>query len=34
MYNIGKTLSLNFNLVIGQNRNKISKFKDDVLCNV
>jgi len=31
MYIIGKKLSLNFNFVIWKNRNKIVKFKNDVL---
>jgi hypothetical protein len=34
VYTIGKTLSLSLILSFGQNCNKISKFKDDVLCNV
>jgi hypothetical protein len=34
VYIIGKTLSLNFNLVIWTNSYKISKFKDDVVCNI
>ncbi len=31
MYIIGKKLSLNFNLLIWKNRNKILKFKNDIL---
>jgi hypothetical protein len=34
VYIIGKKLSLNFNLLFEQNCNKISKFKNDVLCSV
>jgi hypothetical protein len=34
VYIIQRTLNLNFNIAFGQNRNKISKIKTDVLYNV